>query len=48
MYDNRDDPEELSSYLEYFEPVISKKISEIIKNENQNELTSKKSKGRGR
>ena len=48
MYDNRDDPEELSSYLECLEPVISKKISEIIKNENQNELTSKQSKGRGR
>lgn len=46
MYDHKDDPEELSSYLEYFEPVISKKISEIIKNEN--ELTSKLSKGRGR
>lgn len=48
MHDNRNDPYELSSYLEYFEPVISKKISEIIKNENQIELTSKQSKGRGR
>lgn len=46
MYDNRDDPEELSSYLECLEPVISKKISEIIKDENKQ--TSKISNGRGR